>query len=139
MKSRDTMIRLKRFQVDEKRRQVTQIEMMIAEFERMATELEREIKSEQDKVGIQDPAHYAYPTYAKAARVRRDNLMGSADELRGQLEDAKSALAVAFEDFKKIEILDEREQARDRAAEAMREQAEMDRIALSRRRDYMRA
>ena len=105
---------------------------MIAEFERMANDLDREIKTEQDRVGIQDPAHYAYPTYAKAARQRRDNLMGSADELKGQLEDAKAALAEAFEEFKKIEVLEEREQARDRATEMMREQAEMDRIALSR-------
>jgi len=36
MKSRDTLIRLKKFQVDEKRRKVMQIEGMIAEFERMA-------------------------------------------------------------------------------------------------------
>ncbi len=36
MKSRDTLIRLKRFQVDEKRRRVTQIEMMMADFTRMA-------------------------------------------------------------------------------------------------------
>ena len=44
MKSRDTLIRLKKFQVDEKRRKVMQIETMIAEFERMASDLEREIK-----------------------------------------------------------------------------------------------
>ena len=43
MKSRDTLIRLKRFQVDEKRRRVAQIEMMIAEFDRMAADLDREI------------------------------------------------------------------------------------------------
>ena len=36
MKSRETLIRLKKFQVDEKRRKVAQIETMIAEFERMA-------------------------------------------------------------------------------------------------------
>ena len=34
MKSRETLLRLKRFQVDEKRRRVSQIEMMIAEFNR---------------------------------------------------------------------------------------------------------
>ena len=32
MKSRDTLIRLRRFQVEEKRRRVAQIEMMIADF-----------------------------------------------------------------------------------------------------------
>ena len=70
MKSRETLIRLKRFQVDEKRRKVMQIEMMIADLDRMAAELEREIQSEERKAGISDPAHYAYPTYAKATRSR---------------------------------------------------------------------
>jgi flagellar export protein FliJ len=131
MKSRDTLLRLKRFQVDEKRRQVVQIETMIAEFERMAADLDREIQHEQDKAGIHDVGHYAYPTYAKAAKTRRDNLARSADELRGQLTDAQDALAAAFEELKKIEILEERDMARDRAAEAAREQAEMDRIGLN--------
>ena len=67
MKSRETLIRLKKFQVDERRRKVAQIETMIAEFERMAADLEREIKVEQDRAGIHDPGHFAYPTYAKAA------------------------------------------------------------------------
>ena len=48
MKSRETLIRLKKFQVDEKRRKVAQIEAMIAEFERIATDLDREIKAEQN-------------------------------------------------------------------------------------------
>jgi len=64
MKSRETLIRLKRFQVDEKRRKVAQIETMIAEFDRMAGDLEREIRVEQDRSGIHDPSHFAYPTYA---------------------------------------------------------------------------
>ena len=51
MKSRDTLIRLKKFQVDDKRRRVAQIEGMIAEFERMATDLDREIESEQNRGG----------------------------------------------------------------------------------------
>lgn len=138
MKSRETLIRLKRFQVDEKRRQVAQIEMMIAEFERMANELDREIVAEQTRANVHDPAHYAYPTYAKAARQRRDNLMGSAGELKGQLDDAKAALAEAFEELKKVEIyFSTSASARDRAADAVREQAEMDRIGLSRRGAYL--
>ncbi len=58
----------------------------------MAADLEREIRAEQDRAGIHDPGHYAYPTYAKAAMQRRENLKRSADELRVQLEDAKGAL-----------------------------------------------
>jgi flagellar FliJ protein len=134
MKSRDTLIRLKKFQVDEKRRKVAQIETMIAEFERMAGDLEREIKVEQDRAGIHDPGHFAYPTYAKAAINRRENLKRSADELRGQLEDAKAALGEAYEDLKKVELLDERDQAREREAVAAAEQADLDGIALLRAR-----
>ena len=134
MKSRETLIRLKKFQVDEKRRKVAQIETMIAEFDRMAADLEREIRVEQDRAGIHDPGHFAYPTYAKAAIQRRENLKRSADELRGQLDDAKNALADAFEDLKKVELLDERDQIRERAVENAREQVELDQIGAMRAR-----
>src|SRR5580698_7529062 len=120
MKSRETLIRLKKFQVDEKRRMVAHIE--------------REIKVEQDRAGIHDPGHFAYPTYAKAAIGRRENLKRSSDELRTQLEDAKLALAEAFEELKKVELLDERDQMREREAENDAEQAELDGIALMRMR-----
>jgi flagellar FliJ protein len=132
MKSRETLIRLKKFQVDERRRKVAQIEGMIAEFERMAGDLEREIKSEQDRAGIHDPGHFAYPTYAKAAMQRRENLQRSADDLKVQLESATGALAEAFEEMKKIELLDERDQMREREEENAREQAELDAIGLMR-------
>jgi flagellar export protein FliJ len=132
MKSRETLIRLKKFQVDEKRRKVAQIEAMIAEFDRIATELDREIKTEQERAGIHDPAHFAYPTYAKAAIVRRENLKRSAGELKAQLDDAKAVLGEAFEELKKVEMLDERDHAREKAEEAAREQTELDGIAALR-------
>jgi flagellar export protein FliJ len=134
MKSRETLIRLKKFQVDDKRRRVAQIEGMIAEFERMATDLDREIETEQNRAGIHDPAHYAYPTYAKAAMQRRENLKTSALELKGQLEEAKAALQEAFEELKKVELLDERDQMRERADGNAREQADLDAIGLMRAR-----
>jgi hypothetical protein len=90
MKSRETLIRLKKFQAEERRRTVAQIESMISGFERISVDLERDIKIEQDRSGIHDPAHFAYPTYAKAAIQRRDNLKRSAHDLKIQLEDAKA-------------------------------------------------
>jgi len=132
MKSRETLIRLKKFQVDEKRRKVAQSEAMIAEFERIAGDLDREIKTEQERAGIHDPAHFAYPTYAKAAIVRRENLKRSADELKVQLDDAKAVLGEAFEELKKVEMLDERDQQREKAEANAREQTELDRIAALR-------
>jgi hypothetical protein len=65
MKSRDSQVRLKLFQVNEKRRQVLQLDMMLADFERMAGELENQIGSEERKSGITDVSHFAYPTSPK--------------------------------------------------------------------------
>lgn len=132
MKSRDTLIRLKRFQVDEKRRRVAQIEMMVAEFNRMAVDLDREIAAEEQKAGISDPGHFAYPTYARAAAQRRDNLRRSAEDLHVQLDEAKAELGEAFEELKKVEILEDRERSAERAMENARDQAAMNEIGLAR-------
>ncbi|MGB3281455.1 MAG: flagellar export protein FliJ [Methylovirgula sp.] len=109
MKSRDTLIRLKQVHVEERRRKLAQIEAMIAEFARMAADLDREISVEEQRAGISDTAHFAYPTYARAARVRRDNLLRSSEELCGQLEDARSKLENAVEELGKMTSLDGRE------------------------------
>ena len=92
MKSRDTLVRLKRFQVEDKRRRVAQIEMMIAEFNRMAGSSTARSPPRSSESGVKDTTHYAYSTYARAARTRRDNLLHSADELKGQLEEARGAV-----------------------------------------------
>lgn len=133
MKSRsESLIRLKKFNVDEKRRQVMQIEMMVADFERMASELDQQIEIEQTKTGISDVAHFAYSTFAKAALQRRDNLLASAADMRGKLETAQDQLAEALEDLKKVELLDQREHQRERDEQNKIEQAEFDEVARQR-------
>jgi flagellar export protein FliJ len=117
MKSRDTLIRLKRFQVEEKRRRVRQIETMMAEFSRMTLDLDREIAAEEKRAGISDPNHFAYPTYARAAMTRRENLKSSIAELAGQIEGAKAAQEEAQAELQKFETLDGREKAAERGAE----------------------
>ncbi|MGD1016357.1 MAG: flagellar export protein FliJ [Roseiarcus sp.] len=118
MKSRDTLIRLKRFQAEEKRRRVRQIETMVAEFTRMAGDLDREIVNEERRSGISDPGHFAYPTYARAAIARRDNLKRSIGELTAQIEEAKAAEQEAQAELLKYESLEGREKALERALES---------------------
>src|SRR3984893_12877907 len=106
MKLRDPVARLRLFEVDETRGGVAQIETMIAEFSRMAQELEREIAIEEQRAGISDISHFAYPTYARAARARRDNLQRSAEELTTQLDEARLFLDEAVVGPGKGRILD---------------------------------
>jgi len=88
MKARESALRLKRFAADEKQRKVADLEHMIREFDGMANDLDRQIKAEEDRTGVRDPAHFAYSTFAKSASQRRDNLRASADGLKAKLEAA---------------------------------------------------
>lgn len=112
MKSRDALVRLKRFEVEEKRRKVVEIETMIGDFNHMATDLDRQIAIEQERAGVSDVNHYAYPTFAKAAVQRRDNLKASAVDLEAKLAAAREQLEHAREELKKIELLEERDAER---------------------------
>lgn len=109
MKTRENLVRLKQFQVNDKRRQLLQLDMMIAEFERMASELELQISAEEKKAGITDISHFAYPTFAKAARLRRDNLKNSQQDLLQQRAMAESILAEAEAELSKAEALESRD------------------------------
>ena len=121
MKSRDALSRLKRFDVEEKQRKVSEIEAMIGDFNQMANDLDRQIAVEQERAGTSDTNHYAYPTFAKAAIQRRDNLLASAADLEAKLANARETLAEAFEELKKIELLDERDAERIKIEQARAE------------------
>jgi flagellar export protein FliJ len=127
MKSRDSLVRLKLFQVNEKRRQVQQLDMMLADFERMAGELEHQIGSEERKAGITDTNHFAYPTFAKAARQRRDNLLVSQRDLKTQREAAAANLELAEEELHKAEMLESRDH---RSKEPIVDMAIVQRVAM---------
>jgi flagellar FliJ protein len=104
----EALLKLRRFEASEKRQKVVDIEMMIADFRRMAEDLDHQIKVEQEACGIHDVNHFAYPTYAKAAMQRRDNLRSSVAGLEAKLEEAKGQLEEALEELKKSEIVEER-------------------------------
>ena len=89
MKSRETALKLKRFEVDEKARKVGDLVQMIREFETIAADLDRQIHAEEERTGVREPSHFAYSTFAKSAGHRRDNLRASIAELRLKLAAAE--------------------------------------------------
>ena len=88
MKSRESALRLRRFEAQEKARKVLGLEQMIKDFEVMAVDLDRQVQAEEDRTGVKDTGHFNYSTFAKAASQRRDKLRASIDDLRVQLETA---------------------------------------------------
>jgi hypothetical protein len=63
---------------------------MIAELDQICTNLGHQIEAEEMSVRISDPAHVAYPTYAKAARERRAKIERSVDALRIEFDRLRS-------------------------------------------------
>lgn len=88
MKSRESAIRMKKFEAQERTRKVQGLEQMIRDFEVMAVDLKRQVQAEEDRTGVKDNSHFAYSTFAKAASQRRDKLRASIDELRMKLTEA---------------------------------------------------
>jgi flagellar export protein FliJ len=132
MKSRDALIRLKRFDVEERRRKVAEIEAMIGDFNHMALDLDRQIAIEQERAGISDVNHYAYPTFAKAAIQRRNNLTASAGNLAAKLAAARQDLDEAVEELKKMELIEERDAERMRLDQGRAGSADLEELELHR-------
>ena len=77
---------IKETEIKHSRWRASQIETMITEFDRVCIDLGHQIEAEEKRAQIADPTHFAYPTYAKAARERHANLQQSADALKIELE-----------------------------------------------------
>ena len=114
MKSRDALLRLKRFEASEKARTVADLEHMIREFEQMAVDLDRQISAEEDRTGVKDTTHFAYSTFAKAAGQRRTNLKASIEGLAAKLDNAVRERDAAQVDLEAATTPDPRDHDRGR-------------------------
>ncbi|MEQ9518524.1 MAG: flagellar FliJ family protein [Parvibaculum sp.] len=131
MRNKESLIRLHRFQVDERRRQVADLEVMLEEFRRKETDLNRQVKVEQDKAGISDIGHYAYPMFAKSMLARRENLLHSIDNISRQLAEAKEYLADSYRDLKKYELIEENRKRRAKKEAVRLDQKDLDEVSLN--------
>jgi hypothetical protein len=94
--STEAQARLLNFRVGQNRRAAEQIRAMIAEHDRLVESLDEEIRAEEWRTGVHNRTHFTYSTVAKAAVIRRDNLLRSMDTLRLQLQQVEDALAGAM-------------------------------------------
>lgn len=114
MKARETALKLKRFEMEERARKVSALEQMIHEFESIASDLDRQIQTEEDRTGVKDHKHFAYSTFAKSAAQRRDNLRASIDELKAKLQATQADLDDAKQQLERASTEQPREIGRVR-------------------------
>ena len=125
------IIRLHKWQVDEKRRQITELEVMREELVEKLETLVSDLAREQENLSKSNVVSINYANYASSVMSRRENLEASITEVDVSIENMKDELAEAFKELKKYEIVEQRSIEREKEEVKKREQDRLDEISLN--------
>ena len=84
MKSREALIRLHRFRVDEVRKRLKSLDDMRADLTKKMTDLETMMAEEQRRAANSDLGRLAYPSFARSVQARRENIQRTVVEVERQ-------------------------------------------------------
>jgi flagellar export protein FliJ len=130
MKGLPTLIRVRQWELEEKRRKLADLEGLAAQLDEAIARLDDEVRMEQGIAGASTEVNFAYAPYAQAAIERRRTLVASLQDVRQQIEAAREEVAMAFQELKKYEIAQDNRRKRARVEANRREQIVLDEIAI---------
>lgn len=128
----DTLLRLKRFRVDETKRRMAAIDAMKADLERKLADLDDNVAREKQRAGDSDIGRLAFPSFLRSIETRRENLRNTLKEIEREYASAQADLSAAFQDLKSLEVATEQQAKRLAEMQARRAQARLDEMALVR-------
>jgi flagellar FliJ protein len=132
MKRTNSLIRLRRFRVDDLKRRLATLDAMKADAERKLADLEDSVTREKQRAGDSDIGRLAFPSFLKSIESRRENLRETLKDLERERVQAQDELTTAFQDLKALEFATEQQQKRAGELEARRTQSRVDEMALVR-------
>jgi flagellar export protein FliJ len=132
MNRTDTLLRLKRFRVDEMKRRISTIDAMRANLARQLTNLDEDVAREKQRANDSDIGRLAFPSFLRSVEARRENLRTTLKEIEREYESAQLDLNSAFQDLKALEFATEQQTKRLAEIEARRAQSRLDELALVR-------
>jgi flagellar export protein FliJ len=132
MKRGDTLIRLRRFRVDEMKRRMATLDGMKADAERKLSDLEDSVARERQRAGDSDIGRLAFPSFLRSIETRRENLRATLKEIERERVTAQADLNAAFQELKSLEFATEQQAKRAQEIEARRSQSRLDEMALVR-------
>lgn len=104
MTALDSLIRLHRWQLDERKRDLATLEDLALQLGLEQRKLQAEDEREQLVASASPDAAFAYAGYARGLIDRRRKLEQSQSETADQIARAREALAAAFQEVKRYEI-----------------------------------
>jgi flagellar export protein FliJ len=125
-----TLIRLRRWQLDERRRALAEIDRCLNDLNGEIDALSREMAEEQ-RAADAIPAEWAgdYGLYAAAALDRRRRIDGAIDSAEADRDAENGRLQAAFSETKTLELALKERRRREREEEARRERMVLDDMA----------
>jgi flagellar protein FliJ len=132
MNRTDTLLRLKRFRVDEMKRRIAAIDAMKMDLERKLADLDDNVAREKQRAGDSDIGRLAFPSFLRSIEARRENLRITLKEIEREQAAAQLDLSNAFQDLKSLEVATEQQEKRLAEMQARRAQSRLDEMALVR-------
>jgi flagellar FliJ protein len=132
MKRRDSLLRLKRFRVDELKRRLATLDEMNADLEKKLVDLDDSVVRERQRASDSDIGRLAFPSFLQSIDTRRKNILNTQQELERERTLQQDDLTAAFQDLKSFEIAEEERLRRAAEAEAHAAQSRLDEIAMAR-------
>ncbi|MBV8976569.1 MAG: flagellar FliJ family protein [Alphaproteobacteria bacterium] len=132
MKRTNTLIRLRRFRVDDLKRRLATLDAMKADVERKLADLEDSVTRERRRAGDSDIGRLAFPSFLRSIETRRENLRATQKDIERERAQAQEDLAGAYQDLKALELAAEQQAKRAGEADTRRNQSRMDEMALVR-------
>src|SRR6202012_5010047 len=132
MKRGDTLIRLRRFRVDEMKRRMATLDGMKADAERKLADLEDSVARERQRANDSDIGRLAFPSFLRSIEARRENLRTTLKDIEREYAAAQLDLSAAFQDLKALEFATEQQAKRLAEIQARRAQSRLDEMALVR-------
>lgn len=132
MKRRDTLMRLKRFRVDDLKRRMGTLDAMKADAERKLADLEDSVARERQRANDTDIGRLAFPSFLRSIEARRENLRATLRDVERERSGVQTDLNAAFQDLKALELATEQQAKRVAELEARRAQSHIDEMAIVR-------
>jgi flagellar FliJ protein len=132
MNRTDTLLRLKRFRVDEMKRRIASIDAMKADLQRKLADLDENVAREKQRAGDSNIGRLAFPSFLRSIEQRRENLRNTLKEIEREYAAAQADMENAFQDLKSLEVATEQQAKRLAEMQNRRAQARLDEMALVR-------
>lgn len=132
MKRRDSILRLKRFRVDELKRRLSTLDEMKGDLDKKLADLDDTVAREKQRATDSEIGRLAFPSFLQSIEVRRKNIRTTMKDLEDERSRQRDELAAAFQDLKSFEIAEEERLRRATEAEERAAQSRIDELALVR-------